>query len=132
MVRFESTLLPQYAEDIDLLGMYGLLPQISDEASLWLWRFCVGCSSEINQGAVITCMCDEVIELLRRNADYLAGRVPEFIAGDDPRHVISCWESALEKILELARGKDRCVWEIMRSPVLPADGGGVGTDKNGT
>ena len=105
-IFFEGVELPGSAIAIDTLGMYGHLPEMSEEASLWLWQFtiCVGVE-KCDDSSKIILLVEEVLELVTTNRARLLERLKP-----KDEQTLDEWISTLRTLLEVARQKPFCSW----------------------
>ena len=111
-IRFEGVELSRLAVVIDHLGLYNNLPDISEEASLWLWRFtkCHG-RRRYDTAENIQKMVKEVLQLVTDNRQKLLESVPDHFDGPFTNEHLDLWVKDLETILNLCQGNQECTWE---------------------
>lgn len=105
---FEGVELPPSAFAIDHLARE---PEISEEASVWLWRFtiCVGVTNRDNSQNVIR-YASEALDIATRFRERLLLTVPARFDGPFDAQVIDEWIMSLKTIIELARNTVECSW----------------------
>ncbi len=105
-IFFEGIELPGSAIEIDVLGMYGHLPEMSEEASLWLWHFtiCVGVEKS-DESAKIIPLVREVLGLVTANRSRLLNRLKQ-----TDGQTLDEWILTLNTILEVAGRQPYCTW----------------------
>ena len=117
---FEGVDLPQEAIAIDHLGMYDNLPGISEEASEWLWKFCVCVGrTRTDRSDVIRRHAIETLELIHRNRRELPERVAKHFDESFEASFIDRWVDTLEAIIEICGSRDECAWEAPLRPDEP-------------
>ena len=110
-IIFEGVGLSPISIAIDHLGLYGNLPDISEECSEWLWRFtiCHGVNME-GESKIITQYVTEVLSLLKANKAHLLQNIPLRFDGNFTETHLNMWISDLETILSLCANKTICHW----------------------
>jgi hypothetical protein len=110
-IIFEGVELSPISIAIDHLGMYGNLPELSDECSEWLWRFtiCHGVSKE-GSSKKIRRIVNDVLSQVKSNKDHLLSNVPLKFDGKFSETHLKMWTNDLETMLSLAIDKDVCQW----------------------
>ena len=110
-IFFQGKPLPVAAYQLDLLAVHALINGLTEEQSVWWWRFtiCVGCNrsdllSTILQNAKI--LQDQLIGDPKRVAVYLEKKCPNY----DPDVLINEWKQSLEIIIDEAKNAQRCTW----------------------
>lgn len=111
---------------IDHLGKE---PEISEEASIWLWRFtvCVGITKSDTSENVIR-FAGEALEIAQRFRARLLREIPARFDGLFDAKVHGDWVYSLSTMIEIARRRDRCSWTASEL-IECADSG---TNINGT
>ena len=111
-IRFESVELSPLAIVIDHLGMHENLPGLSEEASLWLWRFTI-CRGRYRTDSTenILKVTKEVMQLITENRLHLLESMPKRFDGPFTHEHLDLWISDLENIRNLCQGKEECTWE---------------------
>ena len=110
-IFFEGIELSPISIAIDQLGMHHNLPQISEEASKWLWRFtiCRGVNKN-DQGETVFKHVSETLFLTKKTREDLLVRVPHTFDGDFTETHLDMWINDLETILEACKDKEMCCW----------------------
>ena len=111
-IRFERVELSPLAIVIDHLGLHENLPGLSEEASLWLWRFTI-CRGRYRTDSTenILKVTKEVMDLITKNRLRLLESVPKRFDGPFTHEHLDLWISDLENIQNLCQGKQECTWE---------------------
>lgn len=117
-IFFEGVELHGVMIAVDHLGLYDNLPEMSEETSIWLWRFtiCVGVIREDSSASVVNAV-SETLELIQRFRGRLLKTLPDHYPGFQ-EEVLEAWRQSLEQILCLAEERAHCKWQ---SPLLPTD-----------
>ena len=110
-IIFEGIELSPISIAIDHLGMYGNLPELSDECSIWLWRFtiCHGVTKK-ESAEKVRRMVVEVLSQVEKNRDHLVNNVPLRFDGEFSGTHLKLWVDDLEKILSMTMDRDICHW----------------------
>lgn len=120
-IIFEGVALPDTVISIDHLGMYDNLPEMSEETSLWLWRFtiCVGMPRS-DRSEIVLRHVSETLDLITRFRSRLLLTVPAQYQGLFTEDVLDSWAMALRTMLDIAAGQTQCTWEAPLEPGEPA------------
>ena len=110
-IRFEGVDLSPISIVIDHLGMYGNLPGISEEASLWLWQFTICRGRQRTDSAeTIEKIVTEILTLVKHNRKHVLDSVPKHFDGSFTEEHLNFWIADLEMMLSLCKGKSKCAW----------------------
>lgn len=120
-IIFEGFTLPDTIIAIDHLGMYDNLPEMSEETSVWLWRFtiCVGMPRS-ERSEIILRHTSETRDLINRFRERLLRTVPAQYQGTFTEAILDSWVVALQTIMNIAADRVECTWE---SPLVPGEPG---------
>jgi hypothetical protein len=107
-IIFEGIELPGTALAIDHLGKE---PEVSEEASAWLWRFtiCVGVTNRDSVENVIR-FAGEALDVATRHRERLLRDIPARFDGPFDAGVLDEWVSALRTMIDVARRREQCSW----------------------
>jgi hypothetical protein len=107
-IIFEGVELPGTAFAIDHLGKE---PEMSQEASAWLWRFtiCAGVTNQDSADNVIR-FASEALDVAMRFRERLLREVPARFEGPFDSQVIDEWVYTLRTIIEISRTQRQCSW----------------------
>jgi hypothetical protein len=107
-ILFEGVELPGTAFAI---GHLGKEPELSEEASAWLWRFtiCAGCTNRDASDNVVR-FAGEALDLATRFRGRLLRDVPARFDGPFDAQVIDEWVHSLRTIIDIARSREQCSW----------------------
>jgi hypothetical protein len=112
-ILFEGIELSPISVAIDHLGMYGNLPELSEETSKWLWEFtiCQGIKKN-DKGKIIHKHISETLLQTNTFRDHLLKNVPNHFDGKFSEVHLDMWINDLETMLEACKNKDECSWTV--------------------
>ncbi len=107
-IVFEGVELPGTVFAIDHLCKE---PEISEEASAWLWRFtiCAGVTNRDSAENVIR-FAGEALDVATRFRERLLQEVPARFDGPFDAQVIDEWVYSLRTMIDMARSRRQCSW----------------------
>ncbi len=110
-IIFEGIELSPISIAIDQLGMRENLPEISEDASKWLWKFTI-CRGVKNTDLSVNIKkhVEETLLLVNSRREHLLKCVPKQFDGDFTDYHLNLWTSDLKIILEVCENKTRCTW----------------------
>ncbi len=119
LLIFEMQVLPEYAFALDQFNYTDLFPGITEECSVWFWRFsiCVGCMKGTQSEEVIK-FSTEALNLLKKPSKELFKRLKKIFPDVDSEDVLSSWKESLETMVAIAGNRDKCTWF---APLYPND-----------
>ena len=106
-IRFEGELLPKWAQVLDLAAR---ICPLSESTREWFSRFTN--SSGVDDARIIVAECDTLLTAIRQQKNLLVRDLQVTREGIQPSHVIAGWEYALETMIQEAREKKTCSWQL--------------------
>ena len=112
-IIFEDTELSEISYMIDHLGAYENLPDLSEETSVWLWRFTI-CSGLIKNESSesIQKHIHEVLKNIKQEKNKLVQKIDEHFIGPFTESKLSLWINDLETILTKSKATQTCSWTM--------------------
>ena len=110
-ITFEGIELSPISLAIDHLGMYGNLPEISEDTSKWLWRFtiCRGVNNkDISEN--IRKHVEETLSIANNKREHLLKNIPKHYDGEFTEYHLDLWMNDLKTMLEICKSKKSCTW----------------------
>jgi len=119
LLIFEMHVLPEYAFALDQLNYIDLFPGISEDCSVWFWRFtiCVGYIKCASSEDIIK-FSTEALNLLKKPSKELFNRLNVVFPCVEPEEVLSSLRESLETMIALAANRDKCTWF---APLYPGE-----------
>jgi hypothetical protein len=106
-IQFEGELLPKWAQLLDLAAR---LCPLSESIRDWFSRFTN--SSGIDDARTIVIECETLLNAIRQRKDTLIRELQHTREDIQSSQVIAGWEYSLETIIQEARGKKTCSWQM--------------------
>ena len=106
-IWFEGELLPKWAQLLDLAAR---ICPLSESTREWFSRFAN--SSGVDDARIIVAECDTLLDAIRQRKDTLILELQSTRKNIQPAQVIAGWEYALETMIQEARGKKTCSWQL--------------------
>jgi len=106
-IRFEGELLPKWAQLLDLAAR---ICPLSESTREWFSRFTN--SPGVDDARIIVAECDTLLTAIRQRKDVLIRDLQDTRKDIQPPTIIAAWEYALETMIQQARGKKTCAWQI--------------------
>jgi phenylpropionate dioxygenase-like ring-hydroxylating dioxygenase large terminal subunit len=115
-IIFEGVELSPISIVIDQLGMYGVLPGLSEETSKWLWHFtiCHGVKNTDSTDNVIKHV-KETLSILNAEHGHVLETVSKIFDGDFSEDFLDLWVCDLTNILNASKNKSTCTWTAKES-----------------
>jgi hypothetical protein len=97
--------------------MYDNLPEMSEETSVWLWRFttCVG-MPRCDRSEIVLRHASETLDLMAHFRERLLRTVPAQYQGSFTEKVVDSWAMALRTTMDIAADRVQCTWEALLVP----------------
>lgn len=108
---FEDTLLPKWAQEIDVLPI-SVLGDLGFRFGHWFFRFTI-CVGRVRRSptSAIRRHCTRLLEVIKERRREILERIPlRSTIKDSPNEVLDQWERTLRRMIELSAGKKSCTW----------------------
>ncbi len=106
-IHFESEMLPEWAQLLDVASRLCGLPEESQD---WFSRFTN--SSGVEDARIIVAECEALQAVIRRDRETLTVELERERSDRRARQIVAAWEYSLDTMIQVARSNKTCSWRV--------------------